>query len=90
MKKFFYVAANIDHAVTFIKVNTNWKQVSNVVFVNGDERIVVISKFINIRGRKCDGIYIDYSFRNLPDNEYTNFQERFNHLDLTPIEIERR
>jgi hypothetical protein len=67
MESIFYVAENLKSAINFIKVNTDWKQVTNVSFRNGDENIIVISDFMRIRGRKVDGVYIDHSFTKIKE-----------------------
>lgn len=85
MKNIFYVAEKIQAAVLFINANTDWKRVTNVSFVNGDEKIIVISDFNQIMGRKVDGVYIDYSFTRIRDSR---FVERFLNLKITPIKIE--
>ncbi|MCM2680009.1 hypothetical protein [Echinimonas agarilytica] len=88
MKSVFYVAENLKNAINFIKVNTDWKQVTNVSFRNGDENIIVISDFMRIRGRKVDGVYIDHSFTKIKDTIYMDFTKRFRVLGIKPIIIE--
>lgn len=90
MKSIFYVAENIANAIGFIKQNTNWLQVTNVSFRNGDENIIVISDFMRIRGRKVDGVYIDHSFTTMKGSMYMDFCKRFRELGITPIKIEVR
>lgn len=51
MSNFFYVVERIDHAITLIKINTDWKQVAKYCFVNGDERIVIINSSYKLRGK---------------------------------------
>lgn len=90
MKLKFYVAEKVDHAINFIKVNTDWIQRSSVCFQNEDEKIIVVSDFMKIRGRKFDGVYIDYSFNKV--RGFGDFQNRFKHLEIKPVlikEIER-
>lgn len=87
MKSIFYVAENVSAAIAFIKVNTNWKQITNVSFRNGDENIIVISDFMRIRGRKVDGVYIDHSFTKIKDSMYMDFSKRFRDLGIVPIKI---
>lgn len=90
MKSIFYVAENLKSAINFIKVNTDWKQVTNVSFRNGDENIIVISDFMRIRGRKVDGVYIDHSFTKIKDTMYMDFTRRFKDLGIEPITIEEK
>lgn len=90
MKTIFYVAENIKNAINFIKVNTDWEQVTNVSFRNGDENIIVISDFMRIRGRKVDGVYIDHSFTKIKDAMYMDFIKRFSDLGIEPITIEEK
>lgn len=87
MKNCFYVAKSLHDAITFIKANTNWKQVTNVSFRSGDENIIIITQFMRIRGRKVDKVYIDYSFYSLPNSEWYDFKQRFHHLGIEPIVI---
>lgn len=90
MKSIFYVAENLKNAINFIKANTDWKQVTHVSFRNGDENIIVISDFMRIRGRKVDGVYIDYSFTRIKDSMHMDFVKRFNDLGIEPITIEEK
>lgn len=90
MKSIFYVAENLKNAINFIKVNTDWKQITNVSFRNGDENIIVISDFMHIRGRKVDGIYIDHSFTKIKDTMHMDFTKRFRDLGIEPITIKEK
>lgn len=90
MKSIFYVAENLVNAIGFIKQNTDWQQVTNVSFRNGDENIIVISDFMRIRGRKVDGVYIDHSFTAMKDSMYMDFCKRFRDLGIEPIKIEEK
>lgn len=90
MKSVFYVAENLKNAIDFIKANTNWKQVTNVSFRNGDENIIVISDFMRIRGRKFDGVYIDHSFTKIKGSMYMDFVRRFDVLGIKPITLEEK
>ena len=89
MKSVFYVAKDVDLAVKFIKANTNWKHVTRFSFRNGGENIIVISDFMRIRGRKVDGVYVDYSFNEINDRVRLDFINRFNDLNLTPEKINK-
>lgn len=90
MKHIFYVAEKLPNAIAFIKANTDWQQVTKVSFRNGDENIIVISDFMRIRGRKVDGVYIDYSFTKIKDSMYVDFVRRFDDLGIEPILISER
>jgi len=90
MKNIFYVAENLMNAITFIRSNTDWKQVTNVSFRNGDENITVISDFTRIIGKKVEGIYIDYSFARMNNYTYTDFVQRFKALGMEPVVIEEK
>ena len=87
MKSVFYVAENLKNAIAFIKANTDWEQITNVSFRNGDENIIVISDFMRIRGRKVDGVYVDHSFSKIKDSMYMDFVKRFNDLGIKPVTI---
>lgn len=90
MKNIFYVAENLKSAIDFIKVNTDWKQVTRVSFRNGDENIIVISDFMRIRGRKVDGVYIDHSFTKIKESMYMDFIRLFKDLGIEPNTIEAK
>ena len=90
MKSVFYVAENLKSAIDFIKVNTDWDQVTRVSFRNGDENIVVISDFMRIRGRKVDKVYIDHSFTKIKDSMYMDFVRRFKDLNIGPVTVEEK
>jgi hypothetical protein len=90
VKSVFYVCSDIQEAINFIRVNTDWSQRTRVSFLNKDENIVVINSFERIRGRIVDKVYIDYSFESLNDNIQHNFKERFKHLGVTPINLNEK
>lgn len=90
MKNIFYVAQDLRGAIGFIEVNTDWKKATNVSFRNGDEHITVISDFKRIMGRHVDGIYIDYSFSAIRPDIKSDFQHRFDTLNIEPMVLEAK
>ncbi len=84
----FYVAANIHDAVTFIKANTDWVQITNVSFRNGNEKIIIISSFMRIRGKVFDRVYKDYSYTNV--RQWEDFEKHFRMLDIYPITLKEK
>ena len=90
MKNMFYVAQDLRAAIGFIEVNTDWKKASNVSFRNGDEKITVIDDFRRMMGWHVDGIYIDHSFSSIRPDIKTDFQHRFEALNITPVVLEEK
>lgn len=88
--KMFYVAADLENAVNFIKSNTDWRQVTRVSFRNGSENIIIITKFSQIRGQRVNGVYVGPCFFDLDDEDFYLFRQRFIHLNIKPYNIATR
>jgi hypothetical protein len=90
MKRMFYVAANLQGAIAFIKSNTDWRQVTRVSFRNATENIIIITEFNQMRGKHVDGVYVGPCFFDIADKDFYQFRERFIHLNINPYNIEAR